>query len=200
MHYQRDNGPRGWVLFHWKWNIDKKTQLQNLDQTSALIEACQYCQSKGHQLVLSISPHQQWLMVIFFSHGNHDLTQIYHLQYWHIFNINIHRKCEFLVCWSLYCTFLYGHRVQSQLWHYYMWSLSSQQQFVRWATLYLLLLMLSARYIWQSIKERLLETMQWIFFCQGGGGTPISVKGFWARWFSVKGGGGNPPIPLRARS
>ena len=28
----------------------------------------------------------------------------------------------------------------------------------------------------------------------------ISAKGFWAGWFSVKGGGGYPPIPLRKKS
>ena len=28
---------------------------------------------------------------------------------------------------------------------------------------------------------------------------PISAKGFWAGWFSVKGGGGYPPIPLKSR-
>ena len=44
VHYQRDIGPRGWVLFYLMWNNLMKTQLQNLDQTSALIEACQHCQ------------------------------------------------------------------------------------------------------------------------------------------------------------
>ena len=51
VHYQRDIGPRGWVLFYLMWNNLMKTQLQNLDQTSSLIEACQQL---GHQLVPSI--------------------------------------------------------------------------------------------------------------------------------------------------
>ena len=53
---------------------------------------------------------------------------------------------------------------------------------------------------WASNVRDAVKNVLADFFREGGGVPPLSVKGFWAQYFSVKGGKGVPPNSAKENS